>query len=147
MLVVLCYETWAVTPHLLSYWDFNLLPLSSIRFSLEKPTMGPSYDSMTRWTSVILHALALSRYKWAVIRVFSATVKKVQDKFLHNFNRLCAWHQEKSTKSHDIMAYWISTNFVMYLKAKFAVFSCELRMLSYWYPSRTDYSVHYFAFL
>lgn len=64
------------------------------------------------------------------MRVFSATVKEVQDKLLNNFSRRCAWHQEKSIKSHGIMAYWIYTDFVTYLKAMFAVFSCELRMLS-----------------
>lgn len=64
------------------------------------------------------------------MRVFPATVKEFQDKLLHNLNRLYAWHQGKSTKSHGVMAYWIYANFVMYLKAKFAVFSCELRMLS-----------------
>lgn len=40
------------------------------------------------------------------MKVSSATVKEVQGKLLHNFDRLCAWHQEKNTKSHGIMAYW-----------------------------------------
>lgn len=60
------------------------------------------------------------------MRVFSATVREVQDKLLYNFNRLCAWHQEKHTKSHDIMADRIYTNSAVYLKAMFSVFSCEL---------------------